>query len=59
MKYVAFIDTLGFKQKLKRLDHDNAKNIIKSFNQEIFLLWQELGYDDDPEIRGRTFSYFY
>lgn len=56
MKYVAFIDTLGFKQKLLGLSHDKAKDIIQGFNQEIYRLWQELGYDNDSEIRGRTFS---
>jgi hypothetical protein len=56
MKYVAFIDTLGFKKKLQNISHDEAKNIIKGFNQEIYHLWQEMGYDHDPDIRGRTFS---
>jgi hypothetical protein len=56
MKYVAFVDTLGFKRKLQGLSHDQAKDIIRGFNQEIYRLWQDLGYHNDPEIRGRTFS---
>lgn len=56
MKYVAFIDTLGFKQKLQGIPHSQAKKIIRGFNQEIYQLWQDLGYDHDSEIRGRTFS---
>ena len=56
MKYVAFIDTLGFKSKLQGLSHLDAKSIIQKFNQEIYRLWKKLGYDNDPDIQGRTFS---
>jgi len=56
MKYVAFIDTLGFKSKLQGLSHLDAKSIIQKFNQEIYRLWKKLEYDNDPDIRGRTFS---
>ena len=56
MKYVAFIDTLGFKNKLQSISHEEAKTVIRSFNQEIFRLWQRLGYNNDHAIKGRTFS---
>lgn len=56
MRYVAFIDTLGFKQKLQGLSHDKAKKIISGFNQEIYRLWKELGYQNSHVIHGRTFS---
>jgi len=57
-KYVAFIDVLGFKQKLKGLPQGEAEKIIQGFNQEIYSLWQELGYhnDNNHEIKGMTFS---
>ncbi len=56
MKYVAFIDTLGFKNKLQSISHEEAKTVITNFNQEIFRLWQRLGYNNDHTIKGRTFS---
>lgn len=56
MKYVAFIDTLGFTQKLQRSSHDEAKTIIRKFNQEIYRLWQKLEFNNDQAIHGRTFS---
>lgn len=56
MRYVAFIDTLGFKQQLLGITHEEAKALIQGFNQEIYHLWSELGYHNDAGIRGRTFS---
>lgn len=56
MRYVAFIDTLGFKQKLQSISHDEAKSLIKGFNQEIYRLWSDLEYQNDDSIKGRTFS---
>lgn len=56
MKYVAFIDTLGFKQQLLGISHEDAKSLIQKFNQEIYRLWSELGYHNDATIKGRTFS---
>lgn len=56
MRYVAFIDTLGFKNKLQNMSHDNARELIRSFNREIFRVWRKLGYNNDQDIKGRTFS---
>jgi len=33
MKYVAFVDTLGFKQKITNITHEEAIKTIKLFNQ--------------------------
>jgi hypothetical protein len=56
MRYVAFIDTLGFKQQLQGITHEEAKSLIQGFNREIYALWSELGYQKDTSIKGRTFS---
>lgn len=56
MKYVAFIDTLGFKQRITKISHDEAVEVIRLFNQTVFDLWREFNLDQDNSIRGRTFS---
>lgn len=56
MKYVAFIDTLGFKQRINSISHEAAVEVIKQFNQSVYDLWHEMGLDNDASIKGRTFS---
>lgn len=56
MKYVAFIDTLGFKEKITNIPHEQAVEVIRNFNQTVFNLWQELNLKNDNKIKGRTFS---
>lgn len=56
MKIVAFVDTLGFRQKITTIDHQQAIEVIRSFNSEIYNLWRELNYDFDETIHGQTFS---
>lgn len=56
MKIVAFVDTLGFKQKISTINHLEAKEVIKIFNSEIYSLWQQLAYNLDTNIHGHTFS---
>ncbi|MGV3686187.1 MAG: hypothetical protein ACO1NS_11210 [Daejeonella sp.] len=56
MKYVAFIDTLGFKQRITSISHEEAVEVIRRFNEEIYNLWREEGLDNNDLIRGRTFS---
>lgn len=56
MKYVAFIDTLGFKQRITKISHKEAVEVIRHFNQIIYNLWREMGLDSDNTIKGRTFS---
>jgi len=56
MKIVAFVDTLGFKQKISSITHEEAKRVIQLFNSEIYRLWQRLNYNSDYLIHGQTFS---
>lgn len=41
MKYVAFLDILGFKEKLISLDQNKAKEFISSFSTTIYSVWNE------------------
>lgn len=56
MKIVAFVDTLGFKQKISTINHQEAKLVIENFNSEIYRLWKKMGYNHDISIHGQTFS---
>jgi len=56
MKIVAFIDTLGFKQKITSINHQQAVEVIRSFNSQIYNLWSDLNYNNDGTIHGQTFS---
>ena len=56
MKYVAFIDTLGFKQRINSISHEEAVEVIRQFNQSVYNLWSEMNLDNDESIKGRTFS---
>jgi len=56
MRYVAFIDTLGFKQRITKISHEEAVEVIRHFNQTVYNLWSEMGLDIDETIKGRTFS---
>lgn len=56
MRYVAFIDTLGFTKRITQCTHQEAVEIIRMFNQTIFDLWKEFNLNNDFSIRGRTFS---
>lgn len=56
MRYVAFIDTLGFKQRITKISHDAAVDVIKQFNQSVYDLWREMELDRDNSVNGRTFS---
>lgn len=44
MKYVAFLDILGFKEKLKELDHNGIRNYISDFSSVVFDEWQKSEY---------------
>jgi len=54
-KIVAFIDILGFTVKVTSSSHEDAVKLIKSFNSEIYRLWEEK-YQGDNSIFGLTFS---
>jgi hypothetical protein len=56
MKYVAFIDSLGFKNTVKQINHNEAKIKIQQFNQQIYDLWSNLEFHTNDTIKGRTFS---
>lgn len=53
MKYVAFLDILGFKDILRTMDHDKAKDFIVSFSANIYSVWSEKTRD---KIRGYVVS---
>lgn len=56
MRYVAFIDTLGFKQRITKISHEEAVEVIRKFNQSIYNIWQEMELNRGNSIKGRTFS---
>lgn len=56
MKYVAFVDTLGFKQRITSISHEEAVEVISQFNQSVYDLWREMNLNNDETIKGRTFS---
>lgn len=41
MKYVAFLDILGFKKKLSKLGQDRAKRYISNFSSTVYTVFQE------------------
>lgn len=49
MKYVAFLDILGFKDTLSHLNQERAKEFISSFSSTIYSVWGEKKRD---KIRG-------
>lgn len=40
MKYVAFLDILGFKNKLKKFSHNKAKEFIGKFSSTVYAIFQ-------------------
>jgi hypothetical protein len=54
MKYVAFLDMLGFKDRLKKATHADAQNYIQQFSSIIYKNFQKL--DNKNSIRGYVFS---
>jgi len=50
MKYVAFIDTLGFKEKITSITHEQAVEVIGNFNQTVYNLWHESSLENDRKI---------
>ena len=41
MKYVAFLDILGFKEKLKSLEQQEAKQFISEFSSVAYQEWEK------------------
>ena len=52
MKYVLFLDILGFKDRLKRLDQPTAKSFITNFSSEIYDLWS-----GNPKYENNLYGY--
>lgn len=46
MKYVAFLDILGFKSKLKKLSQVEARKYISDFSYTIYYLFRRKNYND-------------
>ena len=53
MKYVAFLDILGFKERLKKATHADAQTYIQQFSSIIYKNFQRLG---NNRINGYVFS---
>lgn len=51
-KYVAFLDILGFKNKLKEFSQENAKNYIKAFSTTIYKIFQYNNQLNSRKING-------
>ena len=56
MKYVAYIDTLGFKQRINSISHEEAVEVINNFNSAINNLWTKSNLHIGNSVRARTFS---
>ena len=54
MKYVAFLDILGFKETLKKLEHDDAIKYIKNFASVVYNKFSRV--ESDRNIKGYIFS---
>lgn len=54
MKYVAFLDILGFKDRLKKSTHADAQNYIQQFSSIIYKNFQNLS--NKNSIKGYVFS---
>lgn len=53
MKYVAFLDILGFKERLKKVTHADAQTYIQQFSSIIYKNFQKIG---NNRINGYVFS---
>ena len=55
-KYVAFIDILGFKEKLKGLTQGGAEEFIKSFSSMLYREWELNNLQLNANINGYIVS---
>ena len=53
MKYVAFLDILGFKEKLRSISQDEATHYIGGFSSTAFFQWEE---EDPQNLHGYIVS---
>jgi hypothetical protein len=56
MKYVAFIDILGFKDRIKNCSHEQAGKLVSEFSQLVYHEWGKLGNDTDSSLSGLIVS---
>ena len=56
MKYVAFLDILGFKNTLDKLDHNKAQYFIKDFSNVIYKVFQYFEHNTKFGINGFVVS---
>lgn len=52
-KFVAYIDILGFKEMVK---NQQARKKLASFQQSIYDIWRESGFQDDRGLNGLAYS---
>lgn len=55
-KYVAFIDILGFKEKIKIFNQDQAERYIVDFSQMLYDSWKDGKRNKSQNISGYIFS---
>lgn len=56
MKYVAFLDGLGFKALINGSNQGRAQEIIRKFNQTVYNLWEDYNLQNSMMLYGITFS---
>lgn len=56
MKYVAFIDVLGFKEKIKNKTQTQASELISEFSRLIYREWETQKNDADTVLNGSIIS---
>lgn len=59
MKYVAFLDILGFKDRIRGLQPEEAKKLIRAFSQTIFDIFKKKNSDKEnsnDKIKGYIVS---
>ena len=49
MKYVAFLDVLGFKKRLSKLSQYGSERFISSLSSLLYKVWEEKGFQDSKE----------
>lgn len=54
MRYVAYLDILGFKETLKKLEHDDAIKYIKDFASLVYNKFSKV--EPDRKVKGYIFS---
>lgn len=52
MKYVAFIDILGFKEKIKTSKQHEAVDFIRGFSSMLYRQWEGCRVNDAPDLNG-------